>query len=181
MTGGDVAVVAGAALGAREAKNDVIPDPQELSDGLISGTGGGGVSEGRVIPRPPTRLRGRMPFGVAAGTWGEVSGVTCVLGGRELADLMLLASDFEGSPVAVVDKYPLELPSAFGELFARCIHRPRTPSTALKKLVEPAVNVRWIASRVESSCWSSLRSLMPSASRIPMSATTEGLSVHGCL
>jgi hypothetical protein len=40
----------------------------------------------------------------------------------------------------------------------RCINRPLTPSTALKKFVEPAVMVREIASFVGASCCSSLSS-----------------------
>ena len=67
------------------------------------------------------------------------------------------------------------------ELGLRCIQRSRTPATALKKLVEPAASVREIASRVGASCWSSLSSWMPSERRRPMSATTEGFSLHGCL
>jgi len=40
----------------------------------------------------------------------------------------------------------------------RCMNRPFTPSTALKKFVEPVLNVREIASRVGASCCSSLSS-----------------------
>lgn len=45
------------------------------------------------------------------------------------------------------------------ELVVRCCcHRPRTPSTALKKFVELAVMVREMASRVGASCCSSFSS-----------------------
>jgi hypothetical protein len=40
----------------------------------------------------------------------------------------------------------------------RCMNRPLTPSTALKKFAEPAVMVREIASLVGASCCSSLSS-----------------------
>lgn len=66
------------------------------------------------------------------------------------------------------------------ELGVLC-HLPRTPSTALKKPVEPAVMVRVMASRVGASCWSSFRSLTPSDRRRPMSDTTVGFSLQGCL
>jgi hypothetical protein len=39
-----------------------------------------------------------------------------------------------------------------------CINRPSTPSTALKKFVEPALIVCEVASRMGASCCSSLRS-----------------------
>lgn len=38
------------------------------------------------------------------------------------------------------------------ELADRCIHRPRTPATALRKPVDPAVNVLATASRAGASC-----------------------------
>ena len=72
-------------------------------------------------------------------------------------------------------------PEELSELALRCIQRSRTPATALKKLVEPAASVREIASRVGASCCSSLRSWMPSERRSPMSETTDGFSLHGCL
>ena len=63
----------------------------------------------------------------------------------------------------------------------RCTNRPLTPSTALKKFVEPAVIVREIASRVGASCCSSLSSWMPSERRSVMSAIALGFPLHGCL
>lgn len=66
------------------------------------------------------------------------------------------------------------------ELGLRC-QRPRTPSTALKKPVDPAVSVREIASRVGANCCSNLSSWIPSASRRLISATTDGFSLQGCL
>lgn len=62
---------------------------------------------------------------------------------------------------------------------ALCAHRPRTPSIALKKFVEPTVNVRATASRAGASCCSSFSSCIPSCNRRPRSETTEGLSVQG--
>ena len=63
----------------------------------------------------------------------------------------------------------------------RFISRPFTPSTALKKLAEPVVIVREIASRVGASCCSSLSSWMPSERRSVISAIALGFSLHGCL
>lgn len=127
-----------------------------------------------------------MPLGTIDGGRGEGSGVAAKLGGIEAADLpdlTLPASDFENSMTLLVG---LRLPASYdwltedcGALFVRCIQRPRTPSTALKNPVEPAASVRERASRVESSCWSSFSSWMPSVSRSPMSDTTEGRSEHG--
>ena len=44
------------------------------------------------------------------------------------------------------------------ELGERVIQRPLTPSTALKKFVEPVARVFEMASRVGASCWPILRS-----------------------
>ena len=77
-------------------------------------------------------------------------------------------------------KSDVEFSSMELKLGVRC-QRPRTPSTAFRKPVEPAVNVREMASRVGASCCSNLSSWMPSASRRPISATTDGFSLHGCL
>ena len=85
-------------------------------------------------------------------------------------------SDLESS-TGVLDNVP---PSPV-EPADRCAQRSRTPSTALKKLVEPWVRVREIASLVGASCSSKRRSWIPSCRRKPMSATTLGFSTHGCL
>jgi hypothetical protein len=67
------------------------------------------------------------------------------------------ASDFEISTgVSLVLLVGSELNEE--ELAERCCHRPRTPSTALKKFVEPVVIVRDIASRVGASCCSNFSS-----------------------
>jgi hypothetical protein len=58
---------------------------------------------------------------------------------------------------------------------------PRTPSTALKKFVEPTEKTLVIASRVGASCCSRLRSVRPSWRRRPMSDTMLGRSSQGCL
>jgi hypothetical protein len=60
-------------------------------------------------------------------------------------------------------------------------HLPLTPSPALKKFDEPTVNVRAIASLAGASCCSSFSSWIPSCRRRPMSETTEGFSLQGCL
>lgn len=63
----------------------------------------------------------------------------------------------------------------------RCIHLPFTPSTALKKLADPAATVRATASRAGANCCSSFSSWIPSCKRRPISATTDTFSLHGCL
>lgn len=64
---------------------------------------------------------------------------------------------------------------------AFCAAQPRTPSTALKKFVEPVAMVLDTASRAGASCCSNFISWMPSVSLSPMSETTEGFSLQGCL
>lgn len=67
------------------------------------------------------------------------------------------ASNFETSTGVSHMLFPSELNET--ELAVRCCcHRPRTPSTALKKFVELAVIVREMASRVGASCCSSFSS-----------------------
>lgn len=73
-------------------------------------------------------------------------------------DGMLAVSDFDTSTrllEALVLRFVIGI---VGTVEARCIQRSRTPSTALKKPVVPAVTVRDTASRAGASCWSSLRS-----------------------
>jgi hypothetical protein len=74
-------------------------------------------------------------------------------GGDSVSALPSSTSDLE----ITVPELVLELPT---ERFDkdRCANRPLTPSTALKKFVEPAVRVREIASFVGASCCSSLSS-----------------------
>lgn len=74
------------------------------------------------------------------------------------------------------------LPSVreFG-LVERWFHRSRTPSTALKKLVDPVAIVLEIASLVGASCSWRCRSCRPSCSRNVISSTTLGLMLHGWL
>jgi len=92
-----------------------------------------------------------------------------------------LRSDFDTS-VVVLDFDVSDAAEMFGVLDCLCcVHRPRTPSTAFKKLVEPDAKVRTTASRAGANCWSSFRSWIPSDKRRPRSATTEGFSVQGCL
>lgn len=76
----------------------------------------------------------------------------------EEGDEGIPASDFETSTgVSHVLLVRSELNET--ELVVRCCcHRPRTPSTALKKFVELAVKVREMASRVGASCCSSFSS-----------------------
>jgi len=71
-------------------------------------------------------------------------------------------------------------PSELGVLCICCWNLPLTPSTALKNPPAPAVNVLEIASLVGvTNCCSSFNSCIPSESRSPISATTEGFSLHG--
>jgi hypothetical protein len=136
----------------RAEKNDPRPAPQELI-------------------RPAAALR--------SGESGEVGDCACV-GDCGLADAAAPSASLRAmtsTPLALV------LLDAGGDDSdgVRCIQRPRTPSTALRKFVEPAASVRETASRAGASCCSSLRSWMPSDSRRPMSEIADGLSPQGCL
>lgn len=168
-------------LGVRDEKNDAMPLPQPFVTPWsgVAGTGGcesedpgrGGAGlEGLwrgEIDEDPIRLKGRIPFTVVG--FAGVSDAAC--GGR--------IDSCESRGEAVVEGVGEGAPSSV--LVLRCSHRPRTPSTALKNPVDPAASVLPIASRVGASCCSILSSWMPSVSRRPMSATTEGLSLQGCL
>ena len=129
------------------------------------------------------KLKGRRPLPRDGGLAG--SDAPRIDGGREggeLPDLLtssalldVLAEPADPSPekVAVTGVVPG---------WARADNqRPRSPSIALITFVEPAVNVRDIASRVGASCCSSFSSCIPSDSRSPTSDKTEGFSLHGCL
>jgi len=92
--------------------------------------------------------------------------------GTESHTVCLLTSDLFPSAVAVEDSDASDLDISTGvslalldgselnevELAVRCCHRSRTPSTALKKFVEPVLMVREIASRVGASCCSNFSS-----------------------
>lgn len=151
-------------------KKEPIPAPQVPTFGLISG-GGGGFE--------PIKLNGLIPLGRAGGGCGDVSGEEKTLV-ESRVDRMLPASDFV-TFTTLLEALPTSGVGASDELALRCIHFPRTLSTALKNPVEPAVIVRETASRAGASCWSSFISCIPSVSRRPISATTDGRSVHGCL
>ena len=153
-------------------KNEPIPAPQVDTAGIESAGGGGGVA---IFE--PIRLSGRMPAG---GGCGEDSGEENTLSDSR-PERMLLASDLETLTMLLEALPACGAAMSDDELELRCIHRSRTLSTALKKPVDPAVIVRETASRAGASCCSSLSSCMPSVSRRPMSATTDGRSVHGCL
>lgn len=128
-----------------DEKNDAIPEPQEGLTAFCSGVAGGGAEvEGRgtEFDRGETdaeliKLKGRMPFTVAglAGV-SAARGTSCDTRGEEDVD------DVGASVWAFCSSV----------LGLRCNHRPLTPSTALKKFVEPAVKVRLMASRVGASC-----------------------------
>jgi hypothetical protein len=160
----------------RCAKNDPMPAPHEGVVGFASATGSGaGAGCLEAI-----KLSGLIPLARATGSCGDAFGEETMLVDSR-ADRMLLASDFVTS-TTLLEVLPTWGSETFEEeLELRCIHRPRTLSTALKNPVEASVNVREIASRVGASCCSSLRSWSPSLSRRPTSANTDGRSVHGCL
>lgn len=150
----------------RGVKKELIPVPQPPRIGL--------VGSGRFIDM----LSGRSPL---------TSGFVCVLAtlSRDLDASTFTATTCSGSAwglFGLLAPLVLDVLDALEvELGFRCIQRSRTPSTALKKFVDPAVKVREIASRVGASCWSSLRSEIPSDIRSPKSATTEGFSLQGWL
>lgn len=150
-------------------KKELIPTLHEL----VACFGGSGGERDWA----PTMLKGRRPrvvVGVAGASWIVLM--------RECSPEFLR----EGVPslereFTFVISEALSLPMLDDELGLRCIHRSRTPATALKKFVDPALMVRDIASRVGASCCSSFSSWIPSESRSPMSATTDGFSLQGCL
>ena len=169
---------------ARCEKNEPMPAPHELIAVAAAAVALGG--SGCWSACAPTMLSGRRPrvdVGVG-GTSFEVGLPPLLL--LLLPPLRLRSSEFlrDAEVVPSLEReFTLVMSDAASlpELGLRCIHRSRTPATALKKFVEPAASVREIASRVGASCCSSLRSWMPSESRSPMSATTEGFSLQGCL
>lgn len=135
-------------LVVRCAKNEPMPAPHVEAAGFASAAGRGFEA---------LRLNGRMPLGGAAGGCGDASGEENMLVESRM-DRMLAASDFDTSTVlleALLAGAPETLDE---ELPLRCIQRPRTLSTALKKPVEASVNVREMASRVGANCCSSLSS-----------------------
>lgn len=71
-------------------------------------------------------------------------------------DRTLPASDLDTSTMLLV--VLLFCSATEEELALLCIQRPRTPATALKKPVDPAVSVRETASLAGASCCSSLSS-----------------------
>lgn len=112
--------------------------------------------------------------GAVLGGWGEADAEADVAAGssaseREISTGVLL-------PVADGDGF-----SSDSAVCERRCQRPRTPSTARRKLVEPVLKALVTASRAGASCWSSLSSWMPSVRRRPMSETTEGFSPQGWL
>lgn len=119
-------------------KNEPMPAPHELAAGF----GSGGVFA-------PTRLSGRMPFTGAAGGCGDASGEGIALT-ESRAERMLAASDLDTS-TALLEALLAGAPPE-DELELRCIQRPRTLSTALKKPVDASVIVRETASRAGASC-----------------------------
>lgn len=136
---------------ARCEKNDPIPAPHELNDDRASTADG---SWGGACGEEATRLSGRIPLGWVGGGCGDDSGLPTKLTDSR-PERILAASDLETS-TRLLDALvvcSVAAPDAFEDVLAlRCIHRPRTPSTALKKPVDPAVNVREMASLVGASC-----------------------------
>ena len=126
---------------ARWEKNEPMFAPQ------VPNVDGGGLGgSGWASCCAPTMLRGLRPR-IDVG----VGGTSLFLGELPRDSrrnwCSLAGGEEEGSLVTEED-----------ELGLRCIHRSRTPATALKKLVEPAAMVRETASRAGASCWSSLSS-----------------------
>jgi hypothetical protein len=128
--------------GARLDQKDWIPTPQFPNAAFASDAA-------------CATLTGRI--GVLGTESHDVCSLTLDMFLSVLADEDSSASDFDistGVPLALLAG------SEFSEveLAVRCCHRPRTPSTALKKFVEPVVMVREIASRVGASCCSNFSS-----------------------
>ena len=106
-----------------------------------------GLSAGAGCALLALKLRGRTPLAGAGGGCGDDSGVEST---ESLADRMLPASDFVTS-TTLLEALPACGPELSGALVLRCIHRPRTLSTALKKPVEASVKVLEMASPVGAS------------------------------
>lgn len=153
----------------RWEKNELMPEPH-VPEFVRGGSGGESAWA-------PTMLSGRSPR-VDVG----------VVGTSLMAAFRVCSPEFLRDCVPSLEREFTFVMSEAGslplldvELGVRCIQRSRTPATALKKFVDPAFKVRDIASRVGASCCSSLSSWIPSERRSPMSETTEGFSLQGCL
>lgn len=170
-----------------DEKNDPIPAPHADTDGAVGVVVFVTVVETLLACSCPAR-------GGETGA-GDVSDDSSENGLKVAADFGLSTpspapwvlwpsrSDLETS-TGVLNPDASDTPEVDAEdevLICLCVHLPRTPSTALKKFVDPVANVRATASRAGASCCSILSSWIPSCKRRPMSATTEGFSVHGCL
>jgi hypothetical protein len=154
-------------LEALAEKKDPIPAPQAPKAAFVSiAVTLSGLAISGSFPNFFSSEGGESVFA------GDGKGLSC-----------MSASDFVIS-TGVLD---LETSTSEAELelggvrWAAAVHRPRTPSTALKKFVEPTEMVLDIASRVGASCCSNLSSWMPSCRRSVMSVTTETFSLHGWL
>jgi hypothetical protein len=101
-----------------------------------------------LAPHPPSRS-----FACTVVVCTPVGAGVAVGGGESLSTVPSNTSDLE----ITVPELVLVLPTESDDV-DRCISRPLTPSTALKKFAEPAVMVREIASFVGASCCSSLSS-----------------------
>lgn len=159
--------------GARCEKKEPMLEPHEPN---VDGGGFGG--SGCASCCAPTILRGRRPRLVVG-----VGGTSLSLGLPLRCSSTEPLRDWTSLPREVILERLGEESDGLDvddELGWRCIH-PRTPATALKRFVDPAANVLDTASRAGASCCSSLSSWIPSDRRSPMSDTTEGLSLHGCL
>lgn len=139
----------------RCAKNDPIHPLNRPDSGVGAGAGTGWVTAILSVFNP---FIGGRPK-------SEESWRMLTEPGRERSPSLKLASALLTSEPLLVDvlNEPLELspdvvleaaggPLSLDEFELRCIHLPRTPSIAFRKLVEPALNVREIASRVGASC-----------------------------
>lgn len=152
-------------LGARVLKNDPIPAPHaesvgltELTKGVVALDGAGEVPVGEVSTDRLCGIENR----------GKVLGASAPSTSALVTSTGVLEPEFT-------------LSFESDELVVRCAQRPRTPSTALKKFVDPTLIALAAASRAGANCCSILRSWIPSWSRSPISATTEGLLLQGCL
>lgn len=98
------------------------------------------------------RARGRRP-GPCEGACDDCDAIDAVDSGLSLE---ALAAEISASEcvisTGVLAMVEVLSPFTDNELADLCAHRPRTPSTALKKLVELEAIVREIASRVGASC-----------------------------
>lgn len=134
-------------LGARVEMNDPIPDPHDAKVGLAAGVVGVEIDvgvAGKSTEACLFSMNGRGPLGTGGGVFASTPSKSAFDTSTGVLERESLGSDSTSDGVE--------------DAAVRCDHLSRTPSTALKKLVEPTDIVRATASRAGASCCSSFSS-----------------------